>query len=133
MRYQLVEKSASGHCCFKASILDTDAPVERRDGGIVDGQFRVVCECFELDAAKNILTQLNTKTASQQRADSEHEKNARIIIDSAMKLNSTVNLAMDLYLSLENPEPLLTDEQCRAIAVNYPYPWIDIRQWFRRN
>jgi hypothetical protein len=55
MRYKLVEESDSGHCCFKASILDTDKPIRRGDGSIVEDQFESVCECFELDSAKKIL------------------------------------------------------------------------------
>lgn len=58
-RYELVEGSESGHCCFEASIIDKDKPILRGDGTEVEGQFDIVLECFEVAEAEKILKLLN--------------------------------------------------------------------------
>ena len=47
MRYYVVEESVSGHCCFKASIMDRIATEQ-------DKYAEPVCECYEVADAKRI-------------------------------------------------------------------------------
>jgi len=52
MRYKVVKESVSGHCCFEASVLDTDNTEYREEGDIV-------CECFGPYDAHKIAEALN--------------------------------------------------------------------------
>lgn len=61
----------------------------------------------------------------------QHEANARMIIDNAMEFNSTIPVGVGLYLKLGNDKPTLTDDECKSISVDYPYHWTDIREWFK--
>lgn len=53
-RYQVVRESQSGHCCFVATVVDTATPLEWPEG-----EFKSVCECFELKDARKIAKALN--------------------------------------------------------------------------
>lgn len=61
-RFQVKEGSQSAHCCFEATVVDTAIP--RIVGGkqcVRDGepQWEAVCECFDLEDAKDIAHALN--------------------------------------------------------------------------
>lgn len=101
------------------------------DGGDQTQAERVLAELKEKYVGKPYSTWILSSVFEQTMT--EHEENARTIISSALKRTCSAHLAMDLYLSQGNAGPILTDEECKAISVNYPYPWTDIRQWFRRN
>ena len=63
-RFKLVEKSASGHCCFEYSILDKENPQTRVDGSAIvdeDGEpyYHIVCETYDKVYAEMILSVLN--------------------------------------------------------------------------
>lgn len=58
------------------------------------------------------------------------EKAAREILDAAIKLNCPVLMAKNLYVSVEGPAPMITDDECRSISVNYPLSWEEIRRCF---
>ena len=62
-RYRAINGSASGHCCFVASVVDTQTPEIGADGNpiVVDGtpRFATVCECFEKEDAQRIADILN--------------------------------------------------------------------------
>lgn len=53
-RYRVVDGSVSGHCCFEASVVDTQVPHP-----IYKDQPGWVCECFEVENAKHIAEALN--------------------------------------------------------------------------
>lgn len=53
MRYRVSTGSESGHCCYEASVIDTEAE-------ITDTCTHVVCECFDITKAKKIAKLLNS-------------------------------------------------------------------------
>jgi hypothetical protein len=50
MRYQVIEGSGSGHCCFEATVVDTS-------------KMNTACECFRMEDAQLICDALNAKDA----------------------------------------------------------------------
>lgn len=61
-RYYVVEKSATGHCCFAASVLDRSRPFCPALGDIPESEQRdVVCECHDVEAATRIAALLNAQ------------------------------------------------------------------------
>jgi len=73
MRYEVIEESASGHCCFEASVIDN---ATRDCCGDVDS----VCETFDVADAKKIAKLLNTDNAAlpQKKKEKEVWKQFRI-------------------------------------------------------
>lgn len=57
-RFVVVEGSQSAHCCFTATVVDTNRPT-LINGEHYKGQFDPVCECFETDDAHRIAAALN--------------------------------------------------------------------------
>jgi len=55
-RYQILDDSASGHCCFGFTVIDTQ---KVRD--VIPGKtyFETICECFERKYAELICAALN--------------------------------------------------------------------------
>jgi len=51
MRYKVIDKSVSGHCCFEATVMDTYDTQDMPDGSIV-------CECFEKADAEKVAAAL---------------------------------------------------------------------------
>jgi len=51
-RYKIVRYSESGHCCFTATVVDTES-------SDCVGDDRAVCECFDLEDARLICGALN--------------------------------------------------------------------------
>lgn len=61
-RFQVREESQSGHCCFEATVVDTDKPdMLRGEHYAPDGvpRYEPVCECFDMDEARMIADALN--------------------------------------------------------------------------
>ena len=58
-RYKMIAGSSTGHCCFTASVVDTERLVKDGDGVVEYDRFEVVCECFEEGAAMQIADALN--------------------------------------------------------------------------
>lgn len=65
-RFQLIEGSTSGHCCFEFTIEDRAKPDMRASGGterMVDSdgrpKFQPVCECFDRESAERLVNALN--------------------------------------------------------------------------
>jgi len=58
-RYKVVEGSESGHCCFEATVVDTQTP---------NPMFynELVCECFDMERAQKIADTLNAANRKQQ-------------------------------------------------------------------
>lgn len=57
-RYQVLPGSDSGHCCFEATVIDTQTPTPSSTG--VDLRpYTWICECFELADAERIAAALN--------------------------------------------------------------------------
>ncbi len=54
MRYKAIQGSQSGHCCFEATVVDTDTPHP-----IHPEKCNAVCECFEAQDAELIAKALN--------------------------------------------------------------------------
>ena len=54
MRYVVIEKSQSSHCCFEATVVDTHKPSPYNEG-----QFEQVCECFDIEDAERVAEALN--------------------------------------------------------------------------
>ena len=50
MRYKIIDESVSGHCCFEASVVDTETPLGR-----------TICECFKRADAEKIAAALEDK------------------------------------------------------------------------
>ena len=59
-RYKAVEGSESGHCCFDATVVDTQAP---------NPLFCWVCECFDMGNAQKIADALNAAHADYRKGD----------------------------------------------------------------
>lgn len=59
-RYQVVEESQSGHCCFDFTVVDTQTPHP-----LYRDLFDAVCECFEAEQAELIAAALNAAEASK--------------------------------------------------------------------
>jgi len=62
MRYKVVEGSESGHCCFDATVVDTEQP--RFHYAPEHPQYMKqmglwICECFEVEEANMICDVLN--------------------------------------------------------------------------
>lgn len=67
-RYIVVEKSISGHCCFEATVCDTEQPhmvhgEHYRDHFTGELQYETVCECFDVEDAAMICDALNARAA----------------------------------------------------------------------
>lgn len=60
-RYLLVRDSASGHCCFEATLLDTSQPSDADwdEGKPVDYYYRAVAEFFDVDEGVSVTKLLN--------------------------------------------------------------------------
>lgn len=57
MRYVVKKGSVSAHCCFEATVLDTQPnPLEEK----------IVCECFDMEDAKLICKLLNKLTNNKK-------------------------------------------------------------------
>lgn len=54
-RYQVVDGSVSGHCCFEATVVDTHTPHQ-----VYRDLHALVCECFDREDAEKIASALNT-------------------------------------------------------------------------
>jgi hypothetical protein len=52
-RFKVVEKSVSAHCCFEATVIDTE------------NDDRSICECFEIEDANRIAAAMNSDDASE--------------------------------------------------------------------
>lgn len=52
-RYKVVEGSESAHCCFEATVVDTQFCNE------------LVCECFDMESAQKIADALNAAYRKQ--------------------------------------------------------------------
>lgn len=57
-RYKAVEGSKTAHCCFEATVVDTQAPTQ--DDSVW------VCECFDMESAQKISEALNTAHRKQE-------------------------------------------------------------------
>lgn len=61
-RYRVLPKSRSGHCCFEATVIDTEQPTIvhgehcRHDGEL---QYETICECFTQEDAELVCEALN--------------------------------------------------------------------------
>ena len=53
-RYKAVKGSESGHCCFDATVVDTQTPHPT-----FAGDLDWVCECFTIEDAQKIADALN--------------------------------------------------------------------------
>ena len=66
-RFQAVPCSVTNHCCFEASVVDTNHVSSRtRDGKAV--YYEAVCECCELADAQRIADALNAATHEEPDA-----------------------------------------------------------------
>lgn len=65
-RYKAVEGSESAHCCFEATVVDTQIP---------NPMFRDepdwVCECFNMETAQKIADALNAALAAHRKQGGE--------------------------------------------------------------
>lgn len=52
MRYEVVDISISGHCCFNATVVDPEDLDEK-------GRHKIICECFDIKDAEKIANALN--------------------------------------------------------------------------
>lgn len=59
-RYKAVEGSESAHCCFEATVVDTQTP---RPSFCGDPDW--VCECYDMETAQKIADALNAAHRKQ--------------------------------------------------------------------
>lgn len=81
MRYKIYRDSASNHCCFKASVIDTKLYEDVLGHPTTFGYFEVVCECFDEEQAKSIVMALNDSTKieyAEELSESPHDPNKPI-------------------------------------------------------
>jgi hypothetical protein len=63
-RYKVVKESATGHCCFEASVVDQLRPFIGGDDKIHwDLSAASVCECLDSEMAEKIASLLNANEA----------------------------------------------------------------------
>jgi len=67
-RYVAVVGSTSGHCCFDATVWDTEKPVmiggkHYEHNGMLE--FEAVCECFSMVEALRVAEALNAHDSSR--------------------------------------------------------------------
>ena len=63
MRYIVIPKSQSAHCCFEATVIDMQQPrIVNGQHMLYDGvlRYEAVCECFDILDAQSIADALNT-------------------------------------------------------------------------
>ena len=61
-RYKAVEGSESAHCCFGATVVDTQTPHPT-----FAGDHDWVCECFDMESAQKIADALNAALAAHRK------------------------------------------------------------------
>lgn len=59
-RYKVLPGSQSGHCCFDATVVDTNTPQKRWHGK--EPRYEAVCECFDPADAELVAAALNSKS-----------------------------------------------------------------------
>lgn len=64
MRFQVRKGSQSAHCCFEATVVDTDKPT-MIGGKQYNEQFNAVCECFDKKWAEAICIALNSMSVEE--------------------------------------------------------------------
>lgn len=64
MRYTIVEGSKTGHCCFEASVVDTERKSKLGDP-------YPVCECFSMNDAILIRDALNAQAEQRSIFDGQ--------------------------------------------------------------
>jgi len=62
-RYKALEGSESGHCCFEATVVDTQTPTfiggQRYQGSDGEPKCEQICECFDMADAERIAAAMN--------------------------------------------------------------------------
>lgn len=76
MRYSVREGSQSVHCCFAATVVDTERPDLLGDGtqyrnAAGELQYESICECFTIADARLICAALNAFTPAKHRSTHE--------------------------------------------------------------
>lgn len=56
MRYKVINESVSAHCCFEATVVDTQEPCP-----VYSERGRSICECFSRAAAERVARALNAE------------------------------------------------------------------------
>lgn len=64
-RYKVVKGSESGHCCFDATVIDTQTPHP-----VYTGEHDWVCECFDMKTAQKIAKVLNVAPTTTEQQPS---------------------------------------------------------------
>ncbi len=59
MRYKVINESVSAHCCFEATVVDTQTPCTT-----YAERMRTVCECFTHADALRVARALNAEEAA---------------------------------------------------------------------
>jgi hypothetical protein len=52
MRYEVIDYSVSGHCCFEATVVDMETSC---------GAYSTICECFSKTVAEKVARALNAE------------------------------------------------------------------------
>lgn len=58
LRFKVVDGSQTAHCCFEATVVDTNKPIVHGDYK-PEGRYEPVCECFEKADAEAVCAALN--------------------------------------------------------------------------
>lgn len=61
MRYKVIDESVSAHCCFAATVVDTDTPDPVWHAR---NSKKTVCECFSIADAEQVARALNAEEAA---------------------------------------------------------------------
>lgn len=65
-RYKAIKDSQTAHCCFEATVVDTNKPRSLYPG---DEKFTDICECFDMEDAERIAAALNKMEGEKQRVN----------------------------------------------------------------
>ena len=66
LRYKVINDSDSAHCCFEASVIDTQTPTISSPG-ITIKDYTSICECMDIAQAHFIAKILNEKEHMQSK------------------------------------------------------------------
>lgn len=64
MRYKVINKSVSAHCCFEATVVDTQTPAP-----VYPGRGKTMCECFSRSDAQRVARALNAEEEAVDQAE----------------------------------------------------------------
>lgn len=105
LRFKVVEGSQTAHCCFEATVVDTNKPIVHGSYK-PEGRYEPVCECFSKADADTVCAALNAveeevvEDAARYRKLCEPEEWPEAVdaaFDCGNKFN--IDIAVDAFMS----------------------------------